>query len=59
MQLEMLYLNAFQEDEIELGTDPSIKLNCDEAERRKHKATQKRVREDSRGDSQGHGPCED
>lgn len=46
---------AFHKNQIGLDTDPGIKLNCDEAEEGPCEATQKRVREGSRGDSQGHG----
>lgn len=59
MELQMLSLNAFHKDEIGLDTDAAVKLNCEESEDRKCKATQKRVREDSRGDNQGHGLCYD
>ncbi len=46
---------AFHKGEIGLDTDATVKLNCDEVEETKCEATQKRVREDSRGDHQGHG----
>lgn len=48
---------AFPECESGLDTDAGVKLNCDEAEVRQCKATQTRVREDGRGDNQGHRLC--